>query len=92
MTKEILNNKLANEQLNQVNGGTFDSNKHDERIYNQAGMRTDYGFFAKDKFFIKNKDGKEISITYAQANWAVEYWQKNNKQATYEIVAANCKK
>ena len=42
MTKEILTNKLANEQLNQVNGGTFDSNKHDERIYNQAGMRTDY--------------------------------------------------
>ena len=55
-------------------------------------MRTDYGFFAKDKFFIKNKDGKEISITYAQANWAVEYWMNHNKQATYEIVAANCKK
>ena len=93
MTTAINTNEiLSAEQLDFVAGGTFTANKYDERIYNQAGMRTDYGFFVRDKFYIKDSKGNEVSITMAQADWAVEYWQKNNKQACYEDVALNCKK
>ena len=90
--KDFLRQNLVNdEQLDHVSGGTLDLNKYDEIYYNQAGMRTEYCIIDKDKFFIKNREGKEFPITYKQANWAVEYWQKNNKQATYEIVVKNCK-
>ena len=91
MTKELELKNLTTEQLDNVNGGTFDANKYDERIYNQAGMRTDYCFFAKDKFYIKNTKGVEVSITYKQANYAVEFWKKHHRQPSYEDVAANCK-
>ena len=92
MTTAILNNETLNmDQLNLVAGGTFTPNKYDERIYNQAGISTDYHFFAKDEFFAKNKDGKEMAITYDQANWAVEYWQTHNKQPSYELIIKNCK-
>ena len=84
---------LSDDELDQVAGGTFTPNKYEEPIYNQAGIKTDYSFFKKDKFYaIAEKDGAEISITYDQANWAVEFWKKNNKQASYELIAANCKK
>ena len=83
---------LSDDELDQVAGGTFTPNKYEEPIYNQAGIKTDYSFFKKDKFYaIAEKDGAEISITYDQANWAVEFWKKNNKQASYELIAANCK-
>lgn len=82
--------KLDDEQLDQVAGGTFTANKFDERIYNQASLRTQYHFFEKDEFFAKTEKGDEVSITYNQANWAVEHWQKTGQQAPYELIAARC--
>ena len=80
--------ELNENELDSVNGGTFTPNKFDERIYNQAGLRTDYHFWAKDEFFIRSKDGHEVSITYDQANQVVRMWQQTGKQPTFEAVAA----
>jgi hypothetical protein len=91
MTYAIEMDTLTMEQLDEVNGGTFTPNKYDERIYNQAGLTTKYQFWCKDLFWIKDANGKEVSITYKQANWAVEYWKKHDRQAIYEIVAKNIK-
>lgn len=78
---------LTENELGFVNGGTFTFNKFDERIYNQSGVSTKYHFFKKDEFFINDKNGKEISITYDQANMAVRFWQSTGTQPTYEDVA-----
>ena len=59
---------LDDDELDQVAGGTFTPNKYDERIYNQAGLRTQYHVFEKDEFFAKSENGKEVPITYDQAN------------------------
>ena len=83
---------LDDEQLDQVAGGTFTPNKYDERIYNQAGLRTQYHVFEKDEFFAKSETGKEVPITYDQANWAVAYWQRTGNQPCYERIASNCNK
>ena len=82
---------LSDEQLEQVAGGTFDKNKFDERIYNQAGLKTEYHFWEKDEFWAKDRNGEYKAITYDQANWAVEYWQTHNKTASYESIIRNCK-
>ena len=87
----MINEILNEEQLKGVSGGTFDSNKYKERIYNQAGLKTDYHFFEKDEFWAKDNHGKYQAISYDQANWAVEYWQTHNKQASYETIIRNCK-
>jgi len=84
MTKAM---ELEMNELETVNGGTFTPNDFDERIYNQAGLRTDYNFWAKDEFFAKDKNGKEVSITYNQANQAVRMWQSTGVQPTYEEIA-----
>ena len=79
--------ELNDENLDMIVGGTFTPNKFDERIYNQAGLTTKYHFICKDEFFIKDRNGKLVSITYNQANQAVRMWQKmNHKQPTFEDV------
>ena len=87
ITTEILND----EQLDIVTGGTFTSNKHKELIYNQAGISTKYNFFAEDKFYALNQDNENRPISYAQANWAVDYWKKYNKQPGYEVIVKGCR-
>lgn len=85
--------KLNDEQLEQVAGGTFlgSNNRYPEEIYNLVGIRTDYHLWKRDEFFAKSETtGKEIPITYTQANWAVEYAQKTGEKPCYERIAANC--
>lgn len=92
MANEILKDEILKDgQLDQVAGGTFTPNKYDERVYNQAGISTEYHTFEKDEFWAKDQNGKNQAITYEQANWAVEYWQTHNKQASYELILRNCK-
>ena len=83
--------QLDDAQLEQVAGGTFTSNKYSERMYNEVGIQTNYHFFEKDSFFIKDANGDYQSITYEQANWAVEYWAKTNRYPTYETIVNECK-
>ncbi|MBR1807134.1 MAG: hypothetical protein IJ774_12225 [Selenomonadaceae bacterium] len=83
--------QLTDEQLDQVAGGTFTPNKYSERMYNEVGIETNYHFFGKDSFFIKDEHGDNHSITYEQANWAVEYWARTNLYPTYETIINNCK-
>lgn len=93
MTNEMIirNEILKDEQLDIVAGGTFTSNKYKEIIYNQAGISTKYNTFAEDRFYARNANGENRNISYAQANWAVEYWKKNNTQASYEDIVKSCR-
>ena len=74
-------------ELEEVNGGTFTGNKFDERVYNQAGLKTEYHFWGKDEFWAKDRFGNNVAITYDQANMAVRYWQSTGIQPTYEMIA-----
>ena len=63
------NKKIDDEQLEDVNGGTFDTNKYSEETYNSCGINTNYHFFEKDEFWVWcNATGSWKSITYDQAN------------------------
>ena len=67
--------KLNDEQLDQVAGGTFTANKYREDVYNDAGIKTNYHFIEEDEFFAKDKNGNWQPITYEQANAAAgRYW------------------
>ena len=83
MTNEILNM----EQLDMVAGGTFTPNKYEKIEYKQAGIKTDYNFFEKDKFKAKRKsNGFYYQITYDQANWAVNYFKTHGQKADYDLI------
>ena len=83
---------LSDDELEQVAGGTFTPNRYKEVTYNQAGIKTKYHFWDRDQFYATAAtDKKEIQITEKQANWAVEYWNKTQKHASYETIVKNCK-
>jgi hypothetical protein len=85
--------EISEQELGAVSGGSFWSpNKFKQEVYNQAGVRTDYGFFAKDKFWAKNSRGEQISISYGQANAAVRLWRSKGEQPTYEEIAQICRR
>ena len=82
---------LSDAELDIVAGGTFTANKYKEIIYNQAGISTKYNKIERDQFYARTLDGNNKSISYAQANWAVEFWKKYNQQAGYEAIVHACR-
>ena len=91
MANEI--NEINEMELDAVNGGSFWSpNAFKQEVYNQAGIKTKYGFFAKDKFWAKNAQGQEVAISYGQANAAVRLWRARGEQPTYEEIAQVCRR
>lgn len=86
-------NEISEKELEIVNGGSFwDPNTYKQEVYNQAGIKTKYGFFAKDKFWAKNANGDEIAISYGQANAAVRLWKSSGEQPTYEEIVKVCRR
>ena len=75
------NKKLEDEQLEEVNGGTFDINKYSEETYNNVGIATEYHFFEKDEFWVWcNETNSWKPITYDQANEII--WLLNEYRYT----------
>ncbi len=92
----MMENEMLNfEELNQVNGGTFDANMYSKDEYKAAGIALDSHFFAKDEFFLwssvdqngnKLTSPKRYSLTYDAANTAVEIYNRTGKPATLEEI------
>ena len=55
--------ELTLDELNQVAGGTFTSNKYSKSFYHACGISTCYNFFDKDEFMFMGR-----TISYQQAN------------------------
>ena len=61
--------KIDDEQLDKVNGGTFDINKYSEETYNNLGIATEYHFFEQDEFWVWcDSTNSWKAISYDQAN------------------------
>ena len=65
---------FEDQQLEEVNGGTFDINAYSEETYNNVGISTNYHFFEKDEFYMQLENGGSVQITYAEANEAVKLY------------------
>ena len=65
--------EIVDEQLQEVNGGTFDPNMYSEEVYNKHGIKTDYHFFEKDEFWVWcNATNSWKPISYEQANEIIQ--------------------
>ena len=55
--------ELTLDELNQVAGGTFTSNKYSKSTYHSVGISTRYNFFCEDEFMFMGR-----GISYQRAN------------------------
>ena len=62
--KAMSNEKINENILENVSGGTFFPNTYSESTYNKFGITTNYHAFSADEFFF---NGKKISIETADA-------------------------
>ena len=47
--------RIDDERLNEVNGGTFGENRYAREVYEHAGFKCNYHFFARDEFIMNGK-------------------------------------
>ena len=66
---------LTDDELEQVAGGTFTSNKFKPEVYEACGIKVIGHFFKKDEFWYNDKD-----IGHNDANAVVAYVAKYKKQ------------
>ena len=62
MTTRDENRKKINGHLQHVASDNFDFNKYAKNEYNEVGFISKYNFLFKNKFRMKNKNGKRKDI------------------------------
>ena len=69
--EEMSKVELGNEELDQVNGGTFTPALYEEEDYKTAGIKRETNFFAKDEYWLPDgtKTDEDGANAYMKANY-----------------------